>query len=116
MTSLFVFIPVLTGFHTGYAEFHQTNAFMFLDVDQGLNLVTESVHLNLGCNKLWDTTPMLELNNDAGRKPDSQAVFEPKESSILAHRSSCFMPRLQGFSIEAISGQCAKAQKISFYH
>ena len=115
MTSLFIFIPVLTGFHTGYAEFHQANAFMFLDVDQGLNLVTESVHLNLGCNKLWDTTPTLELNNDAGRKPDSQAVFEPKESLILAPRSS-FMPRLQGFSIEAISGQCAKAQKISFYH
>lgn len=112
----FVFIPVRTGFYMGYAEFHQTNPFMFLDVDQGLNLVTESVHLHRGCNNLWNTTPLLELNNDAGRKPDSQAIFKPKESLILAPRSSCLMPRLQGFSIAAISGQCAKAQKISFCH
>lgn len=116
MTSLFIFIPIWTGFHTGYAKFHQTNAFMFLDVDHGLNVVTESAHLRLGCNKLLSTTPVLELNNDAGRKPDSQAIFKPKESSILAPGSSCFMLTLVGFSIEGILGQCAKAQKINFYH
>ena len=89
---------------------------MLLDVDHELNLVTESAHLHLGCNKLLSTTLPLELNNDAGEKPDSQTIFKPKESSILAPRPSCFMLTLQGFSIEGILGQCAKAQKINFYH
>lgn len=116
MTSLFMFFPMWTGFHTGYAKFHQTDACMFLDVDHGLNPVTESAHLRLGGNQLLSTTPALELKSNAGRKPDSQAIFKPKESSILAPGSSCFMSTLLGFSIEGILGQCAKAQKINFYH
>lgn len=103
-----------TRFLTGSTKFHQTSAFILLDVDHGLNLVT-APHLRLQRSKLLRAAAVLKLILVAAVGNQTlRSSSRPKKVWSWHQNFSRYVETSGIFNIEGILGQCEKAQKINF--